>query len=104
MKMNPKAKLWLVILVATILLLVGLTITMDNRRTNLWLSEFPSQTIYQFPPNFLWGAASAAQHVETQQNTDWTAFELDAVENGRSGTGELPGVALSGHILSLIHI
>lgn len=98
MKINPKAKLWLVILVATILLLVGLTITMDNRRTNLWLSEFPSQTIYQFPPNFLWGAASAAQHVETQQNTDWTAFELDAVENGRSGTGELPGVALSGHI------
>ena len=98
MKINPKAKLWLVISVATILLLVGLTITMDNRRTNLWLSEFPSQTIYQFPPNFLWGAASAAQHVETQQNTDWTAFELDAVENGRSGTGELPGVALSGHI------
>ena len=36
-----------------------------------------------FPPGFLWGVALSGQQAETQQPSDWTAFEEDAFRNHR---------------------
>lgn len=55
----------------------------------------------QFPKDFYWGASVAAQHVESQQPTDWTAFEIDAFKNGRFETGATLGAAKPGHIHDL---
>ena len=44
-----------------------------------------------FPDNFAWGVAVAAQHVEHQQPSDWTAFERHVIREGKTGTGDLPG-------------
>ncbi len=54
-----------------------------------------------FPEDFAWGVAVAAQHVEHQQPSDWTAFERRAVREGKTGTGDLPGQAKPGHIRDL---
>lgn len=54
-----------------------------------------------FPSDFAFGVAIAAQQVEHQQPSDWTAFERRAVAEGRTGTGERPGVARPGHIRAL---
>jgi len=34
-----------------------------------------NQTIYQFPPDFLWGTATAAHHVEGDLTNSWSAWE-----------------------------
>ena len=63
-----------------------------------------------FPDDFDWGVAVAAQHVEHQQPSDWTAFERRVIRESKTGTGDQPGQAKPGHIrdldqyLSLIHI
>ena len=96
--MIVKFKVLLVALTALVFVVAIVTSNSGNQRTKLWLSEFPDEDRYEFPKGFLWGAASAAQHIETQQNSDWTEFEIDAIKNGRSGTGGEIGVALPGHI------
>jgi len=60
-----------------------------------------STTPMAFPPGFYWGAAIAAQQAESQQDTDWTAFERDAFQHQRFETGPAPGVAKPGHIHAL---
>ncbi len=70
-------------------------------RTDLWTSDFPDQNNYQFPDNFLWGAASAAQHIEHQQPSDWTSFERTVIAEGRTSTNPRPGYAIPGHINNL---
>ena len=70
-------------------------------RTELWVSEFPSQSNYKFAEDFLWGAASAAQHIEHQQPSDWTKFEQNVITEGRTSTDPKPGYAIPGHINSL---
>lgn len=42
---------------------------------------------FLFPAGFLWGAATADQQIEHQQPSDWTAFEMWARQEGRSGSG-----------------
>lgn len=54
-----------------------------------------------FPDDFAWGVAVAAQQVEHQQPSDWTAFERRAVAEDLTGTGDRPGVAKPGHIHDL---
>jgi beta-glucosidase len=44
----------------------------------------------RFPPGFLWGVAMSGQQAESQQPSDWTAFEEDAFRNGRFEAGR-PG-------------
>ena len=73
----------------------------DKTRTDLWTSNFPEQQEYKFPKDFLWGASSAAQHVESQQPSDWTAFELEVIKKGHTDTDPKPGYAKPGHINSL---
>ncbi len=55
----------------------------------------------RFPGHFYWGVAIAGQQAESQQPSDWTAFEEDALRNGRFGTGPTPGTARPGHIHGL---
>jgi beta-glucosidase len=55
----------------------------------------------RFPQGFYWGVAIAGQQAESQQPSDWTAFEEQAFRNGRFGTGPTPGQALPGHIHDL---
>ena len=54
-----------------------------------------------FPKDFAWGVAVAAQHVEHQQPSDWTAFEKRVIAEGKTGTGAQPGQAKPGHIRDL---
>jgi hypothetical protein len=54
-----------------------------------------------FPEDFAWGVAVAAQHVEHQQPSDWTAFERRVIREGKTGTGDQPGQAKPGHIRDL---
>ncbi|MAH73221.1 MAG: hypothetical protein CBC09_04010 [Cellvibrionales bacterium TMED49] len=60
-----------------------------------------SQRSALFDHDFLWGAASAAQHVEHQQESDWTIFERQVINDGKTSTDARPGYALPGHINSL---
>jgi beta-glucosidase len=70
-------------------------------RTKLYASPSKHNETMAFPKDFYWGAAIAAQHAETQQPTDWTAFELDAFKNKRFETGATLGAAKPGHINDL---
>ncbi len=54
-----------------------------------------------FPDDFAFGVAVAAQHVEHQQPSDWTAFEKRVIAEGLTGTGDKPGQAKPGHIHDL---
>ncbi len=51
-----------------------------------------------FPDDFAFGVATAAQQIEHQQPSDWTAFENRALAEGLTGTGDKPGQAKPGHI------
>jgi len=51
-----------------------------------------------FPPGFLWGAAIAGHQVESQQASDWTAFEDDVMRNRRFAAGAAFGTTTPGHI------
>ena len=55
----------------------------------------------KFPEDFAWGVAVAAQPVEHQQPSDWTAFERRVIREGKTGTGDQPGQAKPGHIRDL---
>ncbi len=70
-----------------------------------WVSKISAinQEAYPlvFPDDFFWGVAVAAQHVEHQQPSDWTAFERRVVREGLTGTGDRPGQARPGHIHNL---
>ncbi len=92
--------LFLVIIPIAILAFLLLP-TFGKKRTTLWTSDFNDSGPFVFPKGFLWGAASASQHVESQQPSDWTAFELDAIKNGRTDTDPRPGYAIPSHINSL---
>ena len=56
-----------------------------------------------FPKNFSWGVAIAGQQAETQQPSDWTAFENEAFRQRRFGTAKQAGQALPRNIHDLGH-
>lgn len=65
-------------------------------RSSLWTSGFDDAGPWTFPEGFYWGTAVAAQHVEHNQPSDWTDFELRAARDGLvSGR---PGQVVPGHI------
>ena len=86
--------------VASIILML-FTPILGKTRTDLWTSDFPHRDHYKFDEDFLWGAASAAQHIEHQQPSDWTNFEREVIDQGRTKTDPRPGYALPGHINAL---
>ncbi len=51
-----------------------------------------------FPVGFFWGAALAGHQAETQQASDWTAFEDEVVRERRFDAGADYGTTVPGHI------
>ena len=66
-----------------------------------WTSGWSAETALTFPKDFYFGTATAAQQIESQSPSDWTAFELEAIAKGRTDHGSAPGVAKPGHIAEL---
>lgn len=91
--------------------IVALTVLLGMTAFTPWLigeargtqtaSEVPNAYPLTFPDDFAWGVAVAAQHVEHQQPSDWTAFERRVIAEGKTGTGDRPGQAKPGHIREL---
>ena len=71
-------KIWIgLALVAAVLAAIGTQV--GAARKSLYATPAPTATeAMAFPKDFFWGASIAAQQAESQQPTDWTAFELDA--------------------------
>ena len=55
----------------------------------------------KFPEHFLWGVATAGQQIESQQPSDWTAFERDVVARHRFAAGKALGTTEPGNIRNL---
>jgi beta-glucosidase len=58
----------------------------------------PTGTTLTFPRGFFWGAALSGHQAETQQASDWTAFEDDVVRNRRFAADGAYGTTRPGHI------
>jgi len=64
------------------------------------LTATPAATVgaLRFPPGFYWGAAISGHQAESQQPSDWTAFEEDVMRERRFASGEAYGTTVPGHI------
>jgi beta-glucosidase len=91
--------------VVALSLVLGITLftpwLMGVRRGTETASTIKADYPLTFPDDFAWGVAVAAQHVEHQQPSDWTAFEKRVIAEGKTGTGDQPGQAKPGHIRDL---
>ena len=91
--------------IAALTVLLGVTAftpwLIGEARGTRTASEVPAAYPLTFPDDFAWGVAVAAQHVEHQQPSDWTAFERRVIAEGNTGTGDRPGQAKPGHIRDL---
>jgi beta-glucosidase len=92
-------------LVALVIIVVLVTLftpwLVGERRGSQTASSIEAHYPLTFPDDFAWGVAVAAQHVEHQQPSDWTAFERRVITEGKTGTGNQPGEAKPGHIRDL---
>lgn len=68
-----------------------------NRRRKHYHSPFEGEGPFAFPEGFLWGASTAAQQIESQQHSDWSAFENKAYDEHLCEQIS-NGVAKPGHI------
>ena len=91
--------------IAGLAILLGLTLftpwLIGESRGTQMASTITASYPLTFPNDFAWGVAVAAQHVEHQQPSDWTAFERRVIAEGKTGTGDKPGQAKPGHIHNL---
>jgi beta-glucosidase len=83
---------------ALLLALGSALCTLTPARRAPGMSELPPAPAYVFPQGFLWGAALAGHQAESQQASDWTAFEREVFAHGRFQSGEAYGTTLPGHI------
>lgn len=58
----------------------------------------PTAETLTFPAGFYWGAAISGHQAESQQASDWTAFEDDVVRERRFEAGDGYGTTRPGHI------
>jgi beta-glucosidase len=100
--MSTTKRRWPLFLLLTLLGLVVVAMIpwFGSVRTAGYYSAKQGKAPYHFPKGFLWGTATAAQQVEHQQNSDWTAFERSVFKNKLFGYIS-PGVAKPGHIHNL---
>lgn len=84
--------LFLVIIAVTFFLPV-----IGKARKSYYLSPFPIREDIQFPKDFLWGSATAAQQIENTQPSDWTRFMKNVLKDKKFLTNE-KGEPLPGHI------
>lgn len=91
--------------IAALAILLGITLftpwLIGESRGTQMASTITASYPLTFPKDFAWGVAVAAQHVEHQQPSDWTAFERRVIAEGKTGTGDKPGQAKPGHIHNL---
>ena len=102
-------KTWLGLVVAGSAFVAALSVNVGVERSDLYATPGAStgaapgnaRAPMRFPDGFYWGAAIAGQQAESQQASDWTAFERDAFKSARFETGAQAGYAKPGHINSL---
>lgn len=87
-----------VFFMAVVLVLVALLFLLTPGRPAARSTSGPEHETLAFPPGFLWGAALAGQQAESQQNTDWTAFENEVARTGRFSAGADYGTTQPGNI------
>ena len=92
-------KYWIIL--AVILAIAFAATKVGVGRQDLYATPSKHSGAMAFPKDFHWGAAIAAQQAESQQPSDWTAFEVDAFKNNRFETGAVIGAAKPGHIHDL---
>ena len=90
--------IFLFLVLATLVLCFGPWLGL--RRYKGQSSAFQDQAPYRFPSGFYWGTATAAQQIEDQQPTDWTAFEKEAFAKKRF-SHIAKGKPKPGHIVHL---
>lgn len=91
----------LLVLVVLVLAAGLLLFVLGKPRQTDWTSDYPREQALSFPKDFYFGTASAAQQVESQSPSDWTAFEQRALRDGKTGHGAEVGIALPGNIHGL---
>ena len=79
------------IALVAVLALVGVTLftpwLFGQARGTQTASRLEAPYPLTFPDDFAWGVAVAAQHVEHQQPSDWTAFERRVILEAKDGHG-----------------
>jgi len=93
-------KYWIILLLLVLAATFGAT-RVGVSRIDLYATPSSQTGPMTFPKDFYWGAAISGQQAESQQPSDWTAFEQDAFKNGRFETGAIPGAAKPKHIHDL---
>ncbi len=69
-------------------------------RSHKRLSSLKITKTAEFPKDFLWGTATAAEQIESTPDSNWYAFEKEVLKNKNFGTIS-PGQAKPGHIHNL---
>jgi beta-glucosidase len=93
---------WLVVaLVAA--LLAGLTYFFEwspyfPDRSPLFVTPGPDNVTLKFPDHFYWGVSLSGTQAESQQASDWAAFERDVAANHRFNAGKDLGTTEPGNI------
>jgi beta-glucosidase len=70
-------------------------------RSALYATPGPDVGTLTFPKHFYWGVAISGQQAESQQPSDWTAFEREVVRHGRFESGAALGTTKPGSIRGL---
>ncbi len=70
-------------------------------RSALYATPGPELRTLEFPKHFYWGVAISGQQTESQQPSDWTAFERNAYRDRRVESGVELGTTKRGNIRGL---
>jgi len=95
-------KRWLVV-VLVMALFAGLTYFFEFSpyfpdRSPSFVTAGPDNVTLKFPEHFYWGVSLSGTQAESQQASDWAAFERDVVANRRFNAGREFGTTQPGNI------
>ena len=91
-------KRWLLLLLVVIL---GVAVYFWNQlpsRSDEFSTAGPEDVTMRFPANFKWGVALSGTQAESQQGSDWAAFERDVITNHRFRAEQKLGTTEPGNI------
>jgi beta-glucosidase len=89
------------VVAAAAIVLMGAVIALcfwTPSRSDLRSTPGPVAQALVFPKGFLWGAAISGHQAESRQDSDWTAFERDAIANQRFASKSEFGTTQPGSI------
>lgn len=92
---------WGLIGLGALVVLVALGVQMLPSRSARLYTEATTPDLLKFPEHFYWGASIAGQQAETQQPSDWSAFENDVLRNHRFAAGPTMDSTAPGNIRNL---